>query len=123
MKHGRLLQIATVVMFVVFLSWAGFQYNDPDAWVWVIVYGLAAVCCVLFYLHRLSPTFGLLLASVTLAWAAVLGFLVLTTDEPFTFVDDNVGEVLRESLGLVVVGAWVGYLSLVALRSKRTTGT
>lgn len=123
MKGGRLLQIINGVMFVLFLSWALFQYNDPDALAWMLVYGLGAICCVLFFLNRLSPTFGALVVTVCTVWALILYYFVITADQPFTFVDDNVGEMLREAIGLTIVGAWVAFLSRTTTLKRRPQRT
>jgi len=119
MKGGRLLQIANGVIFVLFVSWALLQYNDPDALLWAVAYGVGAMCCLLFFVGRLSPLFGALVATLSLVWALILYYFVISTDQPFTFVDDNVGEMLREAIGLTVVAAWAGVLARIASRKKR----
>lgn len=119
MKRPRMLQLANAVMFVLFVSWALFQYNDPDALAWILVYGTGALCCVLFHVRRLSPLFGAAVVVVGLVWALVLGYFVLTADEPYSFVDDNIGEMAREALGLVIVAGWTGFLARRSALEKR----
>lgn len=41
-------------VFAVLFTWAAYlQYNDPDATIWFIIYGLAAFISVLFVVNRL----------------------------------------------------------------------
>lgn len=121
MTQSRLLRIANVVMFFVFVSWAVFQYNDPDFLVWALVYSLAALCCLLFFMGRLSPSFGAALVVGSLIWAGFLGYFVLTADEPYSFTDEGTGAMAREAIGLLIVAAWVGFLSRKTTLLKRTS--
>ncbi|HEX7071581.1 MAG TPA: transmembrane 220 family protein, partial [Rhodothermales bacterium] len=77
MNQGRTLKIANVVMAVVFAAFTVVQVNDPDSLAWILLYGAAAACCVLFVFGRLSPTFGGALAVLALVWALFLGYYVL----------------------------------------------
>ena len=119
MTGGRALRIANVVMFVIFVSWAAFQYDDPDVLVWALVYGFAALCCLLFFLNRLSPFFAGAMSAGAAVWALVLLFFVLTAGESFSFVDEGLGQMLREALGLLTVAAWTGFLAVMASRRKQ----
>lgn len=123
MKHGKVLTIANVAMFLLFVSWALFQYNDADFFVWALIYSMAALCCILFFMGRLSPTFGAAIAVIALVWALVLGYFVLTAGESFSFVDDNIGEMAREAIGLLVVAAWTGFLARKTTIKKHRSST
>ena len=52
------MRFANAAMLLIFASWAGFQYNDPDVLIWVAVYGAAAIECVLFFLGRFPRPLG-----------------------------------------------------------------
>ena len=118
MEHGKPLRIANGAMFFVFVSWAFFQYNDPDFFIWALTYGIAALCCLLFFIDRLSPTFGAAVAIGALLWAAFLGYFVLTEHVSFSMRDPS-GEMAREAIGLLVVAGWVGFISRKTTLAKR----
>ncbi len=43
MKH----KIISGLLFLLFASFAALQYNDPDPWLWIIIYGIVAISCLL----------------------------------------------------------------------------
>ena len=122
MKKSRPLAIANAVMIVAFAAFAFFQFNDPDTVVWVILYVVASLCCVLFAFGRLSPTFGAAVAIGALLWALFLGYYVLTEGAAFTMADQE-GERTREMFGLLIVAGWVGFISRKTTLSKRINTT
>lgn len=38
--------IARIIIGVLFLVFAAVQYNDPDPWMWIIIYGLVGVVAI-----------------------------------------------------------------------------
>ena len=99
-------------MALLFISWAVFQYNDPDPFLWIFVYGLAALASVLFLIKRLPLAFPLVYGIIGLGWAIYLSTLI-------TYTPPLVGiEEWREMMGLVVASAWMGLLAWVLYRSK-----
>ena len=64
--------VANVVMLLCFMLAAIVQYNDPDPWAWIAIYGAAAVACLVPRGNAVSrflpPVVGVV---------AVLGFAVL----------------------------------------------
>lgn len=104
------IRLANAVMLVLFVSWAGFQYNDSDALLWVAVYGAAAIECVLFYLGRLPGPLALAFMILCLLWAPYLGFRVAVSGE---FIFDEQG---REMLGLLICAAWTYVLYMSSRR-------
>ena len=122
MNTSRALKVANAVMMVVFAAFAIFQYNDPDSIAWILTYAIASICCLLFLVGRLSPTFGAAVAIATLLWALFLGYFVLTEGAAFTMADQE-GERTREMFGLLIVAAWVGFISRKTTLSKRTNST
>ena len=91
-------------MTILFMFWAGFQYNDADGLLWGGIYGLAALVSLLAFLRRLPPV----AAACACAAAAVGGLLLaiqVITQGQFFF--DEMG---REMLGLFIVSTWMGFL-------------
>jgi hypothetical protein len=90
-------------MTVVFIGFAAVQYNDPDVFLWMGLYGLAALAGVLFYLGRLSIGAAVTLCGGSLAGALYLAARVLGR-QPL-FMEEG-----REMGGLIVVACWAGVL-------------
>lgn len=108
-----LVRIANLVMLVLFLFWAGFQYNDPDGLVWMGVYGAAAIACVLYVMGRLPQMLALMYAGLCLVWASALWIAVIARSE---FFFDESG---REAMGLMICGIWMIVLVRVRSPSKQ----
>jgi hypothetical protein len=109
MKLFKLLNYLLLAMFVFSVL---VQYNDPDPLVWLTVYGLAAVACVLAFKR---PTHWLLpggLALLTLIWASTLALRVWgrvaigELFEAWEMKDQRVEEA-RELGGLLIVAVWM----------------
>ena len=101
---SRLMKLANAVMLVLFLSWAGFQYNDPDIAGWIAVYALAALWCVLALLGRFSRPAALLYIAACGLWALYLAVQVVA-DTEFFFEERG-----REAMGLGVCVIWTAVL-------------
>lgn len=101
----RVFRIANGVMLVLFVSWAGFQYNDPDALLWIVIYALAALGCLL-YLFDLFPR-RVAWAYVAVCVAAALYLAVRVIIEREFFFDEQG----REMMGLLICAGWIGLLA------------
>ena len=103
------MKISNIVLGVLFVSFAGVQYNDPDAWTWIIIYGMIAVSFFLAAARRYSGLlYGVILIAciyeaVTLApdfsnWIEMGTPNIATemkTEEPHI-------ELVREFLGVII---------------------
>ena len=100
-----MLRIANLVMIVLFVSWAYFQWNDPDPLLWMAIYGTAALACTLFAFGRLPE-----IAAAAFSACCVLGALYLAGRVVLErqFIFDEMG---REMMGLLIVAAWTGLLA------------
>ena len=98
---GRFMKIANAAMLVLFLSWAGFQYNDPDAIAWIVVYLAAATGCVLALLGRFPRRVALTYAGICVGWSLYLAVNVLLGRE-FFFEERG-----REAMGLLICAGWM----------------
>lgn len=113
----KLFKPLNYVMLAMFLFSLAVQYNDPDPWVWMTIYGLAAVACLL---ANKQPSQwwlsgGLLL--ITAGWAATIAPRVLghvafgELFEAWEMKDLRVEEA-REFGGLLIVAVWMLVLFL-----------
>jgi hypothetical protein len=98
---STLTKIANAAMLVLFLSWAGFQYNDPDAAAWIALYLAAAAGCALAFLGRFPRGAALIYAGLCVGWALYLTVNILVGRE---FFFDERG---REAMGLTICAGWM----------------
>lgn len=103
------------LVFTVLFLWAGvLQWNDPDAYIWFLIYGLPAVLSFLFFLGKLSPGVPLILSLIYLvgmvfAWPEQFaGFTGTMESNP------NI-EKGREAFGLLLIAI---VLMIYALRLR-----
>lgn len=103
------MRYVAICMAVVFSAFAAVQYNDPDAWVWVSLYGLAVVASVLAACGRytLLPLAGLV------AYAS--GFVILAPAIDANWYDI---EEAREALGLAIAALAMAVLLVARSRSR-----
>ena len=99
-------------MTLVYLFCMAVQFNDPDPWHWIGLYGLAALCCCLAALGRLPRIIPVILALGSLGWAWVLAAQVSGALPAWellaTFEMGNLAvEEIREMVGLILVGLWM----------------
>jgi hypothetical protein len=69
-----LLTVLNVVFFIAFCLFAYVNLNDKDGWLWVSIYGFAAVCCGLAVFHRYYPALYIIAIAFYLVYAVVLFF-------------------------------------------------
>jgi hypothetical protein len=56
------MKIFNLVFVILFVLFAALQYNDPDPWLWIPIYGFAAILCWLAFrgkYHRKAFLFGI----------------------------------------------------------------
>ena len=69
-----LLLILNVIFFLAFIAFAYVNANDKDAWLWVCIYLVAAICCGLAIFKKYYPAMYLIIISFYLIYAIVLFF-------------------------------------------------
>ena len=99
-------------MLVVFALCIVVQFNDWDAYYWVLIYGLAALLCLLKLLARPVKTPAIILGMIAMAWLLALIPRVIgetTIDEVFASItmQTQAVEEAREIGGLLIVVAWM----------------
>ena len=110
--NRRIMKWVSGAMALLFISWAAFQYNDPDPFLWILVYGLAALASVLFLIKRLPLAFPLIYCAVTVVWAIYLSPRI-TYEPPLIAIEE-----WREMMGLIVISAWMAFLAWLMHRKK-----
>ena len=94
------MRIVHLFMLALFVAWAAFQWNDPDGLVWVAVYGIAAIECLLFLMGRFPKSLGVAYVILCAIWAVILAVGLILDGE---FIFDERG---REMFGLLFCGGW-----------------
>lgn len=69
-----LLEILNVIFALAFLAFAYVNLNDNDAWLWVSIYLVAAICCGLAIFKKYYPTVYLIAISFYLIYSVILFF-------------------------------------------------
>ncbi|UYQ92084.1 transmembrane 220 family protein [Chitinophaga horti] len=46
------MRVFNIFFTLIFILFAALQYNDPDPWLWIPIYGFGAVMCLLAALHK-----------------------------------------------------------------------
>ncbi len=122
MKPGRMFRAAAAAMCGLFLLSVAVQWNDPDPWLWMPIYGLAALLAGQGAAGRvpLAPN-ALALALYLVLFALWTPSLVSARHEAFeTWHMQAPGdEEPREAGGLALCALWSGIQTLAARR--RTT--
>lgn len=111
-------QIISIAFALLYLSFAVVQYNDPDPFVWIPIYLLAAGLPIWNIFRKVPPLVPVTAIILCIIWA------VLLWPEEYQGLagkmDSRPGvELARESLGLLVSAIGAGY---VLLRSFRKAG-
>lgn len=69
------MRIFNLIFFVLFLSFAILQYNDPDPYIWIPIYGYGATLCWLAFRDKYFP------------YAYLLGIIVYSAYAGFKFFE------------------------------------
>lgn len=111
----RVFFLIFATVFAILFAWAGYlQNNDPDALLWYLIYGSAALACVCFIFGKLNFLIAYLLAT-----AYIIGAFFSWPDQ-FQGVAIEDGDIVnvehaREALGLLINAA---VLTILALRMR-----
>ncbi|HEU5079268.1 MAG TPA: transmembrane 220 family protein [Opitutaceae bacterium] len=110
---------------LLFLYSASLQFNDPDPLRWIVIYGAAAIPCLLAVWNKLNWRLPALIAAVALVWAA--------THVPHVAKFGQLGHMFdhwkmenedvvygRELFGLLIVAGWMLFLTF-AERKRRSS--
>ena len=114
---SKIIRIINYVMVAIFLLCVILQYNDPDALLWMIIYGLSALVCFLFLFAHLNWSFPALMALGTFGAALYLAPQVIgkvSFAEIFgsMYMKNLTVEKAREMGGLIIIAIWMTILTM-----------
>jgi hypothetical protein len=111
-------------MAILLLCSAYLQLNDPDAWLWVGIYGLGGVMMLMSLKYRLPVWVSLVFASACLSFALWIMLAVELVQWPAVVASLRMAgtgvEEVREVAGLAIQGAWFGFYAWYAARTDRS---
>ncbi len=115
---NNFLKILGFVLAVLFIWAAAVQYNDPDAFRWYVLYGVAALASILFALKQLKFFWALIL------FGFYIGFGIYNWPQQFEGVTIGEGDIVniekgREALGMIFAGVVMLFYALIIKRSPR----
>ena len=119
-----MLSISNYLMFMVFSLCILVQYNDPDSFLWITMYGIAALVCILverdIITHWTVTIFPVLAG---LVWVFKLLPDVVTNyssvEDLVTWKMNSLGvEKVRELGGLIIVVVWMLTLTVMNYWNK-----
>jgi hypothetical protein len=118
---SKLVSVLNVAMFFVFLAFVAVQYNDPDPYLWMPMYGAAALACWLRWRSRPWRLLATLAGLVALVWALtilpdVLGNVSIGDMFSSWHMITILVEEEREMFGLLIVATWMGVLLIASRR-------
>jgi hypothetical protein len=116
--------ILNYIFLVLFFLSAVVQYNDPDALLWMLLYGIAALICLLTAFGRLHWGISALMAFVTLGLALILAPQVIgkvSFSELFVSMEmkTEVIEQAREMGGLLIIAVWMIVIAVIRYRQLK----
>lgn len=104
------MKTINIILTVLFVIFAAVQLNDPDPWLWVLIYGLVAVITGMAAMGRVQPKFllGAIIAcgiGIALYLPDFVGWLQMGTPTITGSMkaESPHVELVREFLGLVIV--------------------
>ena len=105
------MKIFNIVFAIIFLMFAAVQYNDPDPFLWILIYGLIMVFCALAATGRYYKKITIALMIDYVVYASILLPSCITwfQSEDRSLLFDDIAkmqypyiEETRECLGLVI---------------------
>jgi Transmembrane family 220, helix len=110
------MKITNIILGIFFLLFAAVQYNDPDSWYWILVYGFVSGVSFAAAQGRYHKGLLLVALAAVLVWMAFLlpGFIDWVKSGMPTIVGEMKAtnphiEVVREFLGLLIVMLTLGF--------------
>lgn len=122
------MKIVNLILAIMFVAFAFVQINDPDPVLWILIYGIMAVVCILaaFKMYYKIPLIILLVGYSVYCFILIPGFREWLAQEDRSVLFDDVMkmeypyiEEAREFLGLLIC-IIVLIIQLVRSRNVKT---
>lgn len=110
------MKVANILLALLFLLFAYFQYNDPDPWLWIGIYLLVAGICGFAAFGRYNHWLTLAtLIGLSIYWLILLPDFISWFSEGMPTITGSMKaesphiELVREFLGLLILMGAVGW--------------
>lgn len=122
------MRIVNFILAVMFLIFAFVQINDPDPVIWILIYGLMAVMCIMaiFEFYPTKVLVGVLAIFVLYSFVYIPGVIEWLTKDNKALLFDDIAkmqypyiEQAREFLGLLIC---IGVLVFHVARARKKHG-
>ena len=122
------MRILNFILAVMFLIFAFVQINDPDPVIWILIYGVMAVTCIMaiFEFYPAKVMIGLLVILVIYSFTYLPGVMEWLQKDNKALLFDDIAkmqypyiEQAREFLGLMIC---VGVLIFYITRARKKHG-
>jgi hypothetical protein len=109
-----------LVLALVFTSFVVVQYNDPDPYIWVPLYGYAAVLSFLMFLNRLNNIIWPIIGWITYLITAVIFWpgTFKGMENTMTIMNPEIEQARETSGALICAATMVFYLIMIRRRKK-----
>ena len=104
------MKIFNIILSLLFVLFAYFQYNDPDPWSWIAIYlAVAVICGFAAFGKYFRWGILLLLTALTIYWAILLPDFISWIGEGMPTITGSMKaesphiELVREFLGLLIL--------------------
>src|SRR4030095_8788237 len=87
--------IFNIIFSFVFLSFAALQYNDPDPYIWIPIYGYGALLCWVAFRNKYYPS-ALLLGIIV--YSAYAGFILFEPDAVWDWITKHKAQNIADSM-------------------------
>lgn len=114
------MKYISLALFLIFLLFTGWQYNDPDPILWIPIYGIAAYCAWMAYKGK-SNLEMLMILSIIATAASINSWSQMTAWEGFNTEDLSMKsinqELAREAAGLAICA--VSFLLFIIVKIRK----
>ncbi len=117
------VRIVSGIMLPMFLMSIAVQYNDPDGWVWMLIYAFPALLAILGLMNEVSVAAIPMSAIFTVGAAILMPWNELGLFGEYVsqwHMKNSNAEYMREALGLFVCVAYFDFLTVVYFLRRRT---
>ncbi|MCH6256564.1 transmembrane 220 family protein [Puniceicoccaceae bacterium K14] len=123
-SNVNMLRVINIAALVAFLLSVFVQFNDPDPLLWIIVYSMASLSCILFSLKKPTRLISTVTCASSTLWIVYLFIELARSPIPIewdsVFMQTSMKtisvELAREIGGLLIVAVW---MLVLALKAKR----
>ena len=123
LSNKNMIRFINYLMISIFVLAAIVQYNDPQPLRWMLMYGAAALVCILYALKKLHWVTASTIVFISGVWTllkipqlTVYGFQHMFDD---VYMIQTGVEAAREFLGLIIIFIWATTLGISTYREKR----